>query len=478
MLFNSLDFAIFLPSVFLLYWFVFNKSLKLQNFFLLIVSYVFYGWWDWRFLSLLFLTSTTDFYIGFHLNKIENPSQRKLLLYLSLALNLGMLGFFKYFNFFLDNANQLFTYFGQPVELSALHIILPAGISFYTFQSLSYTIDIYRKHITPTKSLIEFLSFVSFFPHLVAGPIMRASTLLPQFKVSRLFDYEIAKDGLRQILWGLFKKMVVADNLAHYVDTIFGNYEQYNGTTLAIGAVYFAYQVYADFSAYSDIACGIAKLFGFQLMVNFKLPYFSRDVAEYWRRNHISLTTWFRDYLYIPLGGSNGSKRRVIRNILIIFIVSGFWHGANWTFIIWGLLNAIYFIPLLLLHKNRQHMDTVAQGKLFPSIKEFFQMTFTFCLIAFGLIWFRSVDITHAIGYIKILSHPSLLFESGVIGFEFMTPLLLIFIVTEWIQRENEHVFVLTMLPKFARWCIYILTIYTIIYIGKYDNQAFIYFQF
>ncbi len=478
MFFNSLDFAIFLPIVFFLYWFVFNKNLKLQNLFLLAASYVFYAWWDWRFLFLLFFTATADFFIGKQLDKTEKLSKRKILLYLSLTFNLGVLGFFKYFNFFIKNFSTAFSLFGHPIHFTGISIILPAGISFYTFQSLSYTIDIYKKQIKPSNTIIDFLAFVSFFPHLVAGPIMRASTLLPQFKVKRSFNYESAKDGLRQILWGLFKKMVVADNLAYYVDNIFGHYEQFNGTTLIFGAVFFAYQVYADFSAYSDIASGTAKLFSFRLITNFKVPYFSRDVAEYWRRNHISLTTWFRDYLYIPLGGSQGSTFKMIGNILIIFIVSGFWHGANWTFIIWGLLNAIYIIPLLLLKTNRKHLDTVAQGKLFPSIKEMFQMAFTFCLIAFGLIWFRSVDISHAIGYIKILFHPSLLFESGITGFEFTTPLLLVFILLEWIQREKEHVFDLVKLPIYARWFIYLLTIFVIIYIGKYENQAFIYFQF
>lgn len=478
MLFNSLDFAIFLPIVFFLYWFAFNKNLKVQNFFLLVASYIFYGWLDWRFLFLLCITSATDFFIGNQLEKSQQPTHRKTLLYLSLAFNLGSLGFFKYFNFFIDSFVSAFSFLGHPLEITTISIILPAGISFYTFQSLSYTIDIYRRQIKPTTSIIEFLSFVSFFPHLVAGPILKASYLLPQFKVHRTFHYETAIDGLRQMLWGLFKKMVIADNLAHYVDNIFGNYEQFNGLTLVFGAIYFSFQVYADFSGYSDIALGTAKLFGFRLMTNFKFPFFSRNIAEFWQRWHISLNSWFRDYLYIPLGGNRGTFLKNARNILIVFIISGLWHGANWTFILWGAFNAFYFLPILLFKKKAPHSAVVAQGKFFPSIKELFQMICTFSLFAISLIWFRSSTITDAIEYFKILFQPTPILENGIIGFEFIIPLLLIFIIIEWIQREKEHVFEFSQLPRAIRWLIYVATIYTIIYIGKYDNQAFIYFQF
>jgi len=348
MLFNSIDFAVFLPIVFVLYWFVANKDLKLQNFLILAVSYIFYGWWDWRFLSLILFSTIVDYFVGHYLHKQEGANKRKLLLWTSIFVNLGFLGFFKYYNFFLDNFVQAFSFFGNTLNTNSLNIILPVGISFYTFQTLSYSIDIYRKKLKPTNDFVAFAAFVSFFPQLVAGPIERATNLLPQFKKQRHFDYINAVNGLKQILWGLFKKVVIADNCAVFVNIIFESPDDFSGSTLLLGAVFFAFQIYGDFSGYSDIAIGTSKLFGFKLMQNFAFPYFSRDIAEFWRRWHISLSTWFRDYLYIPLGGSRGSTLKQIRNVFIIFLVSGFWHGANWTFILWGFLNALYFLPLLL----------------------------------------------------------------------------------------------------------------------------------
>ncbi|MCK5760566.1 MAG: MBOAT family protein, partial [Candidatus Delongbacteria bacterium] len=387
MLFNSIEFAIFLPIVFILYWFVFKKNLKAQNFFILTASYIFYGWWDWRFLSLIFFSSIVDYIVGIKLGKTEKPGLRKILLLTSISVNLGFLGFFKYFNFFSESFADAFTLFGTSIEPSRLNIILPVGISFYTFQTLSYSIDVYRKKLEPTNDIVAFFAFVSFFPQLVAGPIERATHLLPQFYKKRKFDYFRAVDGSRQILWGLFKKIVVADNCAVYANDIFKNYEQYSGGTLLLGGVFFAFQIYGDFSGYSDIAIGTGRLFGFSLMRNFAFPYFSRDIAEFWRRWHISLSTWFRDYVYIPLGGSKGSSLLKVRNIFIIFLVSGFWHGANWTFLAWGFLNALYFIPLMLLNKNRINTDNAAQGKIFPSIKETFQILVTFLLTSFAWIF-------------------------------------------------------------------------------------------
>ena len=348
MLFNSFTFVIFLPTVFLLYWFVFNKNLKLQNFFLLIVSYIFYGWWDWRFLSLIFISSMVDYIVGLSIYKTDDSSKRKRLLLISMFVNLGFLGFFKYYNFFADSLIDLFSNFSISLHPRTLNIILPVGISFYTFQTMSYTLDIYRKKMEPTNDIIAFFAFVSFFPQLVAGPIERAKNLLPQFMKKRKFDYETATDGLRQILWGLLKKIIIADSCAHVVDYIFANYQFYNGSVLLMGVIFFAFQIYGDFSGYSDIAIGSAKLFGFDLMRNFAYPYFSRNIAEFWRRWHISLSTWFRDYVYIPLGGSYVNKWKRIRNIIITFTVSGFWHGANWTFIFWGFLNGIYYIPIII----------------------------------------------------------------------------------------------------------------------------------
>jgi alginate O-acetyltransferase complex protein AlgI len=324
MLFNSLDFAIFLPLVFSLYWFVINKNLKFQNLLLVISSYIFYGWWDYRFLSLIFFSTIVDYFVGRKLQNEENRSKRKLLLYCSIIVNLGFLGVFKYYNFFLENFISAFSFFGQEIQGNSLNIILPVGISFYTFQTLSYTIDVYKRKLEPTRDFISFSAFVSFFPQLVAGPIERATNLLPQFYEKRTFNYNNAVDGMRQILWGLFKKIVIADNCAEYANLIFNNSTDYSGITLVLGAIFFTFQIYCDFSGYSDIAIGTSRLFGFNLKQNFAFPYFSRDIAEFWRRWHISLSTWFRDYLYIPLGGSRGSVSMRIRNIFIIFIVSGF----------------------------------------------------------------------------------------------------------------------------------------------------------
>ena len=321
MLFNTLDFAVFLPIVFLLYWFVTNRNLKLQNFLIVVASYVFYGWWDWRFLSLIVFSTLVDYSIGIALSKEDNETKRKAFLWTSVLVNLGFLGFFKYYNFFVESFVDAFSFFGSEISPNTLNIILPVGISFYTFQTLSYTIDVYKRNLEATKDLVAFSAFVSFFPQLVAGPIERATNLLPQFYKKRSFDYFKAVDGLRQILWGLFKKVVIADNCAEYANVIFNNHQDYSGSTLVVGAIFFAFQIYGDFSGYSDIAIGTSRLFGFDLKQNFAFPYFSRDIAEFWRRWHISLSTWFRDYLYIPLGGSKGGNGMKIRNTFIIFIV-------------------------------------------------------------------------------------------------------------------------------------------------------------
>ena len=387
MLFNSIDFAVFLPIVFMLYWFVTDKNLKLQNLLIVAASYIFYGWWDWRFLFLILFSTIVDFYVGMKLKRQENQTKRKLLLWTSILVNLGFLGFFKYYNFFLDNFINAFSFFGMQFKANTLNIILPVGISFYTFQTLSYSIDVYKRKLEPTNDFIAFAAFVSFFPQLVAGPIERATHLLPQFYTKRTFDYAKAVDGMRQILWGLFKKIVIADNCAELANQIFNNSADMNGSALLLGAIFFAFQIYGDFSGYSDIAIGTSRLFGFDLMQNFNFPYFSRDIAEFWRRWHISLSTWFRDYLYIPLGGSCGGTWTKVRNTFIIFIVSGFWHGANWTFIAWGILNAIYFLPLLLARKNRINTEIVAKDKILPTFKEFFKILSTFVLTVFGWIF-------------------------------------------------------------------------------------------
>ncbi|MBN7816890.1 MBOAT family O-acyltransferase [Algoriphagus pacificus] len=484
MLFNSLDFAIFLPAVFILYWFIFNKNLKAQNLLVLVASYVFYGWWDWRFLGLIAFSTAIDFLVGIQLDKSEKPGNRKILLGISLLVNIGLLGFFKYYNFFLDNFISAFTILGMPIKANSLHLILPVGISFYTFQTMSYSIDIYRKKLKATKDWVAFSAFVSFFPQLVAGPIERASNLLPQFFKRRKFNYSLAKDGLRQILWGLFKKIVIADNCAEFANTIFSNSENYQGSILFLGAVFFAFQIYGDFSGYSDIAIGTSRLFGFGLMKNFAFPYFSRDIAEFWRRWHISLSTWFRDYVYIPLGGSQCSKSRQIRNVLVIFLLSGFWHGANWTFIVWGALNALYFIPLLLRDKNRRNLETVASQKSLPSFREFIAMAGTFLLILFSWIFFRAENMGHAIQYLTNLFTPQLFAVpdfSGFPGMGTLLVLLFVFILVEWKGRFGDYgISQIQFHPnKIYRWSMYLLIIFIIDIFGNTNEQIeFIYFQF
>ncbi len=484
MLFNSIDFAIFLPIVFLLYWLLSNKGLRIQNALIVLVSYVFYGWWDWRFLSLILFSSAVDYIVGLMLLEEKNETKRKLLLWTSIIVNLGFLGFFKYYNFFLDNFITAFSLLGTEIKSSSLNIILPVGISFYTFQTLSYSIDVYKRKLEPAKDFIAFAAFVSFFPQLVAGPIERATHLLPQFNKRRFFDYAKAADGMRQILWGLFKKVVIADNSAEFANHIFNNSDQYSGSTLVVGAIFFAFQIYGDFSGYSDIAIGTARLFGFDLKQNFNFPYFSRDIGEFWRRWHISLSTWFRDYLYIPLGGSRGSEWMKIRNIFIIFIVSGFWHGANWTFIAWGALNALYFLPLMLTKNNRSNLDVVAQGKLLPSINELLLMLSTFAITTIAWIFFRANSLSHAFEYISEIFSASTFtvpkFQNMLGAIEAIA-FIVLFILIEWVGRDQQYAIAKIGLKwkRTSRYAFYYFFVGLIIYslLGS-SEQEFIYFQF
>lgn len=477
MLFNSINFAIFLPIVFLLYWFVCNRNLKLQNLLIVIASYTFYGWWDWRFLGLIILSTIIDYSIGVSLSNQSNIKKRKILLWTSIIVNIGLLGFFKYYNFFLENLILSFAQLGIELNPSSLKIILPVGISFYTFQTLSYTIDVYKEKLTPTKDFIAFTAFVCFFPQLVAGPIERATNLLPQFYTKRKFDYNNAIDGLRQILWGLFKKVVIADNCAIYSNMYFNNYEDYSGSGLALGVFFFTIQIYGDFSGYSDIAIGTSRLFGFNLMKNFSTPFFSRDIGEYWRRWHISLSTWFRDYIYIPLGGSKGGNWMKTRNIFVIFLVSGFWHGANWTYVLWGALNALFILPYMLISKSNKQTQIVAENSLLPSFKEFFQMTFTFSITVLLFIVFRSENISMAFDYTSII------FSSSFFQFpDFPKQVLLlvfIFTIIEWFGRMDNFAIEKLFFKSnriFRISFYYILVIMILWYGGK--EQEFIYFQF
>lgn len=477
MLFNSYAFLLFLPAVFILYWFIFRKK-QYQNIILLLASYFFYGFWDWRFLGLLALSTIICYYTGQKIASADNQNIRKRWLWFGAGLSLSFLGFFKYFNFFIQSFADLLNLFGLQAHLPILHIILPVGISFYTFHGLSYLFDIYNKKIQPTGSIVSYSLFVSFFPLLVAGPIERATHLLPQIEKRRTFDSSKAIDGLRQILWGFFKKVVIADNCGSLADTIFNNYDSLSGSTLVLGIIFFSFQTYGDFSGYSDIAIGVARLFGFEVFKNFNYPYFSRNVAEFWRKWHISLTSWFRDYLYIPMGGSRQGQAKTIRNVFVIFILSGFWHGAEWTFLVWGLLNALFILPSMVLKTNRKYLNVVAHGKIFPTMKEFLLMLGTFLLIAFARIFFRAENMPQALGYVK-----------GIFSFDLFTIpevysgqifLLMIFmIVIEWFGREYNYALegIGAIRNKLLRWGFYYLIIILILlYWG--EQRLFIYFQF
>lgn len=497
MLFNSITFLIFLPIVFLLYWFVFGEKFKIQNIFIVVVSYIFYGWWDWRFLFLIGFISFCSWLGGFlmlkkreRLSNAEDTQEVRIFCQRVVAgnviLNLLFLSFFKYYNFFVSSVIDSFTQFGVTLDYHTMQIILPVGISFYTFQALSYSIDVYRRKTEPTRDIVSFFAFVSFFPQLVAGPIERSTQLLPQFFHPRSFKYAQTVDGMRQILWGFFKKVVVADNCALLVNSIFTNQDIANSSALLLGAFLFTFQIYCDFSGYSDIAVGTARLFGFDLMRNFNVPYFSRDIAEFWRRWHISLNTWFRDYIYIPLGGSRGSKSLAIRNTLLIFMVSGLWHGANWTYVVWGIYHGLLFLPLYLLGKNRINVNTVvAYNRIFPSLKECFQLMTTFFLVLIGWVIFRSESIGKACSYLKKMFDTSLWHapnyaELGIGNSVTMGCFLFIAIllVVEWLQRDKDHGLAIDEIRSATvRWSIY-LVVALIIFFFRGVQETFIYFQF
>ena len=483
MLFNSLEFLIFLSVVFLLYWFVFDyamrgckRQLLWQNLLIVVASYIFYGWWDWRFLILIAITTILSFLSGIGIEKAPTQRGKKAVMIANVVVNLGILGVYKYYDFFASQFAQLF---GIQSDFLLLYLILPVGISFYTFQALSYSIDVYRKQIEPTHDIVAFTAFLSFFPQLVAGPIERATNLLPQFQRKRTFDYAQAVDGMRQILWGLFKKIVVADNCATYVDQVFGDIGAYSGSTLLLAAVLFTFQIYGDFSGYSDIAIGTAKLFGIKLMRNFNVPYFSRDIAEFWRRWHISLTTWFRDYVYIPLGGSRPNipsqspiayrlsptaytKCIAIRNTFIIFLLSGLWHGANWTFVLWGAYHALLFVPLLLMGKNRRYREDDQTWRDIP------RMLLTFVLVLIGWVLFRSPDMASCIAYLARICQTGIWSMPLVENAIHLAVTAIAIVVMLWMEWRKH-------LPN--RWWMYFALTLAIWWFAGQDVD-FIYFQF
>lgn len=478
MLFNSWGFAIFLPLVFFGYWFATRQNRQQQNILLLLASYFFYACWDVRFLFLLIFSTGLDYYSGLRIASATSRSTRRSWLSISIAINLGILLVFKYFNFFTSSFVALGESFGLQLHAPTLQILLPVGISFYTFHGLSYIIDIYKERIPAEKNIIDYAVFVCFFPLLVAGPIERATHLLPQIKKPRTISYAQLADGLRQILWGFFKKLLIADNCALYTDAIFGDVAHQSGSALALGALLFALQIYADFSGYSDIALGTARLFGIELLRNFSFPYFSRSIPEFWRRWHISLSSWFRDYLYIPLGGSRGTRGQAVRNVFIVFIVSGFWHGASFTFLAWGALHACYFLPSLLLKRNRIHLDTVAEGRMLPSLKELAQMLVTFTLVCFAWILFRATSITAAFDYVKGIFSKSFFSMPHILPAH-MLVLLPFFFIIEWMGREQPFAIARLGLqwPRPIRWSAYFGICILIILLAA-RSQPFIYFIF
>ena len=485
MLFNSLDFAIFLPIVFILYWFVTQRNLKWQNALVVIASYVFYGWWDWRFLSLIIFSTLVDYSIGRQLQSESNNSKRKLLLWSSILINLGFLGFFKYYNFFIENFVQAFSFFGAPIQPNTLNIILPVGISFYTFQTLSYTIDVYRKQLEPTKDIAAFAAFVSFFPQLVAGPIERASNLLPQFYKKRHFKFINVQFGFIRILWGLFKKVVIADRLAIVVNTVYNSPEDYGGLHYILATVLFAFQIYCDFSGYSDIAIGTARMFGFRLMENFRTPYFSKSIGEFWKRWHISLSTWFRDYLYIPLGGNQVGRARLYSNLMIVFVVSGFWHGAKWTFIIWGAVHGFILIIENVLSKRKWVLRN-SKSRLLGFVK----VLLIFCITAFAWIFFRANTTSDAFSIASELFDFSQSFATNLRGMTLymgmpLWKLIACFALVAWliiiehliIKKKISELFIIKQKP-IVRWSIYTGLILSVLLFGSFEIDQFIYFQF
>jgi alginate O-acetyltransferase complex protein AlgI len=477
MFFNSIAFAIFLPIVFLLYWFVFNKNKSSQNALLIIASYYFYSCWDWRFLFLLVFSTFLDYYTGIQIEKAKSEVNRKFWFWLSIIVNLGFLGVFKYYNFFADSFADLLNSVGIKASPILLNLILPVGISFYTFHGLSYVIDIYYKRIKAEYNFVDYSLFVSYFPLLVAGPIERATHLLPQVKLKREFNFEKAKEGIYQIIWGLVKKVVIADTCATYANAIFDNYAAMNSFSLILGAVYFAFQIYGDFSGYSDIALGTSKLFGLDLLRNFNYPYFSRDIAEFWRRWHISLSSWFRDYLYIPLGGSKGGLWMKIRNTFIIFVVSGFWHGANWTYVFWGFLNAVYFLPLLLRNSNRKNLDTFQLKFDFDSAKILLSIFYTFSLTCLAWVFFRAKTMTDAILYLKYMltnqNFSSQYLSNERYNYELIL-MITLFVIVKWNSRTK-----IEPISGKGSWLKLALAITAIMALGTFsDYKEFIYFQF
>jgi D-alanyl-lipoteichoic acid acyltransferase DltB (MBOAT superfamily) len=479
MLFTTVEFALFAFAVFLLYW-ALGKWLSVQNVSILIASYFFYAWWDWRFLSLLVISTLTDYLVGLGIGNTTSDTKRKWLLVISVFVNLGILITFKYYHFFMSNLILAFSSIGIQLDGLVVELILPLGISFYTLQTLSYTFDVYSGKLQPTRNVVAFAGYVSFFPQLVAGPIERATNLLPQFLAKRTFDSTEATKGLRQILWGFFKKVVIADNCAVYVDAFFAHPSDFGGSALMFGACLFAIQIYCDFSGYSDMAIGLARLFGFRLMRNFDTPFFALNIADFWRRWHISLTTWFRDYVYVPLGGSKGSTWQSVRNIMFIFLIVGLWHGANWTFVLMGFFNGVLVCALLLLKGKKSNVHVQTERNIWL---DGVRMAGTFMLFSFTLIVFRSPSVAVAIEYYSGVLSPSLVsipqfaHRSAALV---VVGLITLMLAVEWLHKENRALVaqVSARNRTWLRWSFYSMLIFIIGMFLKTGHTPFIYFQF
>ncbi|WP_074406528.1 MBOAT family O-acyltransferase [Aquimarina megaterium] len=481
MVFNSLDFVVFIIPVFLLYWLVFNRSKVYQNIFLLGASLFFYTWADWRFLVLLIGSTLINYYLGLKIFRTPEDRKKSIFLYIGLVFNVGLLLYFKYFNFFYEGFYEILNVFGSESTYNSLVILLPLGISFFTFQTLGYLIDVYNEEIEPSENLLEFSVFVTFFPKILSGPIERASSLIPQIQEKRVISYQVSVDGLRQILWGLFAKIVVAENCALIANPIFNNYENESGSTLLLGAFFYAIQLYADFSGYSNMAIGVSKLFGIQLMRNFSTPFFSTNISDFWRKWHMSLTTWMMDYVFTPLSFTlrRHQKKGLIISIITTFVLVGFWHGANWTFVVYGLLHGIYFVPLVFSGKMNTS-ETVAKGKMLPSIKEIIKMILLFVLIMLTDVFFRVESVSVGFEYLQgifslsIIDVPSVLFTSTTL---ITTALVGFFMLIEWVNREKKHDFEIGNYNIYLRWISYVSIFVLILIFGK-SAETFIYFQF
>ena len=475
MLFNSLDFAVFFTIIFIGYWFIFNRNLTVQNAFLLLASYFFYACWDWRFLFLLFFSTITNFYFAQAISRQDLPNKRKTLLVIILCINLGLLGYFKYFNFFVGSFIDAFTIFGVQFSHGTYNIILPLGISFYTFQCISYVADVYRRHSEPVYDLLRFSLFTAFFPLLISGPIERKNHLMPQIEGKRLFDYSNSANAMRMILLGLFEKMVIADNCGAIVDSIFVDYAAQSGSTLFFTAIIYSFQIYGDFSGYSHIAIGCAGLLGFTLRDNFNYPYLAKNIADFWRRWHISFSSWLRDYIYFPLGGSKKGLLLQIRNLFIVFVISGLWHGANWTFIIYGSIHAALYIMYVLYKKWEKNNPYKLPSRL-AVVSDLAAIAVTFMILTLARVYFRSPSVGEANDYLGLIFSGSL-FEKPAVSRLFVL-LLLLFVFLEYLQRDKRHLLdIVSIRSKGIRYTIYLLVVFMTIYYAG-EAQSFVYFKF